>query len=636
MKSHHLCSFILALLFASVPGSAQNDSSRIYHGGNWGLLVDVPLNPDYPDAIQPGVLQFACFEKEEDLRSYFVAQGLPFERLLVRDLEEIRCHVLYRPSRPGFRADPDDYPIAELYANVDMLNFITRRDEAVGYALDIIKAVAAQVSRPLVFRIGFPQPFEKEIYETARRRHFPGSRHRVQLEASSGEHGNPWVQDYMKAGRVGSQRVILVTRNLYEGQGSNGPLFRPLLDGLNQPPFVRSHLSWEGGDLQFVFHPKKPGWLLLLLGETAKAYWGAELTLAEFAYVMKLEFGADEVVELGQLTPHVDYFVSLLPADGIALVSEPRTGDLSLAREALELLTNKLGAPAYPELEKIEALLASPRPQSAEFLQALQEAVAAARRAQKDWFIPPDPELLRRLNEYFDRYCQQGSCLENGEFSLRAQRELLEMDPRLLAEWTAAAMEDRTTQPFISSCLAILESQFFPLPEARVRRMQRKAAELEELGFRVIRIPLLGNDPANLVAWSGISYANNLPVDRQLFIPTFGLPKWEKAFLEELGRQLPEGYEVIPVYARHMLLHNGGLHCTFGIVREPPREGQVEQPALSRAKPPRSATHGPGRFPRVLSSGTIGSREAVLEAQLEVEGIAGNEVGIPYRQLFPG
>jgi agmatine/peptidylarginine deiminase len=58
-------------------------------------------------------------------------------------------------------------------------------------------------------------------------------------------------------------------------------------------------------------------------------------------------------------------------------------------------------------------------------------------------------------------------------------------------------------------------------------------------------------------------------VDRQVFVPRFGLGEPEDRILRELGAQLPDGYVVVPVLAERVLIRNGGLHCLVGLVREP-------------------------------------------------------------------
>jgi agmatine/peptidylarginine deiminase len=63
---------------------------------------------------------------------------------------------------------------------------------------------------------------------------------------------------------------------------------------------------------------------------------------------------------------------------------------------------------------------------------------------------------------------------------------------------------------------------------------------------------------------------NLLLVDKTLFVPTFGLGKAEDDIVAKLAKQLPEGYTLHPVYSRHALMYNGGVHCSFGIFRSAP------------------------------------------------------------------
>jgi agmatine/peptidylarginine deiminase len=114
--------------------------------------------------------------------------------------------------------------------------------------------------------------------------------------------------------------------------------------------------------------------------------------------------------------------------------------------------------------------------------------------------------------------------------------------------------------------LSVVESQLARRPPG-LDRIDSAARTLEEMGFRVVRVPRFGGDRSLKVPWSGISYVNSLLVDRTLFVPRFGLGDAEETILEELDAALPPQYEVVPVYARHMLLFNGGVHCAVAIVR---------------------------------------------------------------------
>jgi agmatine/peptidylarginine deiminase len=116
--------------------------------------------------------------------------------------------------------------------------------------------------------------------------------------------------------------------------------------------------------------------------------------------------------------------------------------------------------------------------------------------------------------------------------------------------------------------LSVVESQLARKPLPTQQRIDAAVRTLEEMGFRVVRVPRLGGDRSLKVPWSGISYANSLLVDRTLFVPRFGLGDFETRMFDELDAALPPEYEVVPVYARHMMLYNGGVHCSVAIVRE--------------------------------------------------------------------
>jgi agmatine/peptidylarginine deiminase len=98
-----------------------------------------------------------------------------------------------------------------------------------------------------------------------------------------------------------------------------------------------------------------------------------------------------------------------------------------------------------------------------------------------------------------------------------------------------------------------------------LKLLAAKERELQQLGFRVIRVPHLFADAGD---WPGVSYINHLRVGRTLFVPALGLPQVEDRIFAGLRRKLGASYEVIPIPARSGLLNNGGVHCVFGIVPE--------------------------------------------------------------------
>jgi hypothetical protein len=528
---------------------------------------EISPDPQFADSVEPGALQLVCFERRDALAAFFAGRGLPFEPTLVRRMKRLHCHIYYEPSQPGFRADPDDLPVSELYADVDALRFLAGETTPFGDNLEIVEDVAAMLPERVTLHVGVETGHDQEAYHAATRARFPEARNRIRLRDSGARWGNPWVQDYLKSGRQAGARRILVTRDLYQGRQDDAVVFRPLLEKFDGPEFVRSRLAWEGGDLQFVRDPRDPARQILFHGDAAKRYWGTNLTPAEYAYVLKVEFGADLAVDLSELAAHVDYVVSFLPADHIVLVSLPRTGDFELAREAAAILANHFGATAPPEIVALKLLLDDPDMVSR---RRLEEAVHKARERQGEWHPPMDVALAERLRDWLVQNCQESDCFEDGDLTLDVQNRFLRTDPALLRDWTSVAMTLRSSQALISASLAIIESQIHDPSQDLLRRMNRKVKEVEALGFRTIRLPWIIRDSAK---WAGVSYTNNLLVDEILFVPTFGLGRWERQLVADLQEKLPAHYRVVPIYAQHMILHNGGIHCAFAIVRHPEPPG---------------------------------------------------------------
>jgi hypothetical protein len=176
-RSFQLFAFIF--IFCRLTGAASN-FPRIGPQGS-GILIEIEPAADYPDAIAKNSLSLACFDTVRELRSFFESRNLPFEQGLVRKEQGRKCHIFYEPTVVGFRASPDDEPVEELYANVDLLKFISKNAKSYGYTTDIIKTVMANVSRPLVFHLGISLEHSLEVYDSAIRFHFPQSVHRIHL-----------------------------------------------------------------------------------------------------------------------------------------------------------------------------------------------------------------------------------------------------------------------------------------------------------------------------------------------------------------------------------------------------------------------------------------------------------------------
>ena len=485
-----------------------------------------------------------------------------------------------RPFADSGRA-PENLQTSELFFDLETLNFLTLRTERFGDALDITKTILAKISRPLDVNIGVAFTQDQALYGRALAFHFPKTPHHIRLRNYAVESGNPWVQDYLKAGRVGNSEKILVTRRLFEGRSADGELFRPMLDLLTEDRFVRSKLSWEGGDLQFVEDPKDASSNILFYGDSARAYWGESLTVPEYEYVLKLEFGADRAVDLSKLVPHVDYFAAFLAREHIALVSQPLTENFAAARAALDILIDHYHPLVPVELQELDRLFSDRKHAFEDELGAVRKMLARAKKDVPEWPLIEDGILSSQLGQYLTKNCATTpeDCLAGSGLS-----RLLQADLPLAQRWVEDGLRSRTDERLIPRLLSVIESQ---LPGFRVETQHDIDAavdEIEKIGFRVIRIPRLGGDRSLAVPWSGISYANAVLVDNQLFVPEFGLGKFEEEVFASLQEKLPSRYTVVPVYARHMMLFNGGTHCVLAIVRSAP-SGAGLRPARTSTNP---------------------------------------------------
>jgi agmatine/peptidylarginine deiminase len=144
---------------------------------------------------------------------------------------------------------------------------------------------------------------------------------------------------------------------------------------------------------------------------------------------------------------------------------------------------------------------------------------------------------------------------------------MLEADPATFEAWVHATQSARDEPAVIAAHLDLVEGQVDPVPEELRRLTEERIGQLEAMGFRAVRVPAFGVGSSRPRGWPGISYANALVVDEQVFVPRFGLGEVEDRVFRELGAQLPGGYSVVPIDARQVLIRNGGLHCLAGLVR---------------------------------------------------------------------
>ncbi len=276
--------------------------------------------------------------------------------------------------------------------------------------------------------------------------------------------------------------------------------------------------------------------------------------------MLALEFGADRAIDLGGLAPHVDYFVSLVPRAGLALVGVPRLGRSRRRAGG----GRRARSHASPDRSRAPSSSCGtscrlPRADPVRALQTLERA----RRLQAEWQLGVDPTLPGRMRSLVARVCPGGEdCL-----SVPNQLRLLEADPATFEDWVHATQEARFEARVTAAHLDLVESQLVPVPEPIRRLALEKIGELEALGFRVVRVPAFRVDLVAARGWPGISYVNALVVDQQVFVPRFGLGEVEERLFREAGAQLPTGYSIVPIDAQQVLIRNGGLHCLAGLVR---------------------------------------------------------------------
>ncbi|UCF36491.1 MAG: agmatine deiminase family protein [Acidobacteriota bacterium] len=526
-------------------------------------LIPIELEDAFSDVIAPNSLQLACARRVGQLEEFFANAQLPFSRELIRsNTNSGDCHIYYEPTVKGFRADPDNLPVSELFVDIDTTSFLAKRDQVLGDTLDVVKEIARSVPRPIRIQLGINQHNDRHWIDSALAYHFPDTIHDISTRNSKSDVSIPWAQDYLKSGLAGTERRLLVTRRLIENNIDQAPSFEPMLSSFSEAQFVRSKLSWEGGDLQFVRSPLDSSRTILFYGSSAKSYWGTALSDEEYRYVLQLEFGSDEAIDFTDLVSHVDYFVSFLPEDNIALVSKPELGNLDLAKDSLRLLKQRFPVSHGWEHLDFEALRKMTsqefRKQKYDLRDKLKEA------AEASWPILPEAGLLEEMEAYIQQECpnRPEDCMDHEGRSL-----MLEKDIELLERWISAGLKATAEQKLPGRLLSIVETQLPNFKPMNLKAIDKKVDILRDLGFRVIFVPRIAGDPNLTTAWAGISYTNSLLIDKMLFIPRFGLGSAEDEMFERVQAQLPDGYQLIPVYARRTLLFNGGIHCLFGIVR---------------------------------------------------------------------
>ncbi|MBL8221092.1 MAG: hypothetical protein JNL62_17795, partial [Bryobacterales bacterium] len=525
-------------------------------------LIPVPVGEAFPGSVEDGALQWACAKDLHGLRNFFGEARAPFESALVRQREEGQCHIHYRPTLEGFSAAQENAPVSELFLSIDGLAFLAQREGRIGDSLDVVRTLLTRFETPLRVTLAISGDESNRHFQSAAKKFFDQSIHPIRYMSIPQANGDPWVQDFLKAGHVGSEEKILVTRAAYEGQEALGAGLRPLLDSFAGPRFVRSRLSFEGGDLIIARDPREPQKRILFHGTSAKPYWGEALTMDEFAYVLRREFGTEKSIYLGDITPHADYTISILGDRPVALVAQPVCGERELALGAVDVLMETYGE-SIPELIRIQELLTNNGEIGELRSDKLLQAIERAKSASVEWKAPVDAAVRARIEGHVRENCPQRpmACIEGTSLA-----HLLDTQRGLLLDWVEAGAQLRTGQVMASRMLGAMEHQAQGCGAAD--GLQEVREKLKAVGFAVIPVPWIEPGKATSKHWPGVSYVNAALVGGQLFLPSLGLGRIEEEWLQELQRQLPKGIEASYVPARFSLMQNGGIHCLIAFGRE--------------------------------------------------------------------
>jgi hypothetical protein len=544
-------------LVSPINAQALSDSVSFY---------SVKPDPDFADAVEKGAIQSVCAESKSELHQFFDWVRTPLEEKLIFNLNGKHCHIWYEPSLPGFRALPENQPISGLYFDLHTVSVMANRNLKVGDTLDIVKSILASINVDLPVSIGIAY-MDSQGYEWAKKGvsfHFPNRP--VSLRNNGNFRSTIWAQDYVKSGSFGKQPTLIIPRNLYEGQAKYQSENSSLLNSVPVEQSFRSKLSWEGGDLILVDHPTEQGSRILFYGWASRLYWGRNLTQPEYEYVLKREFGADLAIDISDPVSHIDYLVTFVPKHNLVLVATPVRGDRNLAFDALRMIREVLGPSEEETINEVSLILEQffEQPSSdlerklVNLIQQFQKKLTAISKKK-----PSSPLNLPSL-ESEDCLESFTKCLNDPPFNT-----FLEKKFSTVTDWVTRNIEFELQQRLPQVLIEIVESQIRSDRRLQSQRSIQVTETLAKLGFKVLSIPRIGGDPEAQTLWPGISYANSLLVEDQLFVPTFGLGPSEQSQIENLSQQLTGLVTVIPVYSRYNLVFNGGIHCVTGIIRSP-------------------------------------------------------------------
>lgn len=550
------------------------------------LWVKIAAEPtsrpkEYVDTAEDGALKLACFSSESELEKFFLKQEAPFQKRLVRRVSEKFCHIYYEPTLPGFKASSESGKVTGLVFNFQSLPFLIRSDRNHGDAIAIARAVLRKIPRSLDVVISIPKDYTEDLYKQSLEFHFGSTKHNFELQesglrpntAESLLAGGSWPQDYLKPGHANGERKTLVARKFYEnGEG--------VQDSFKDSQFVRSKLSFQGGDLFIVDHPKT-GQRILLHGNAARDLWGKNLSSDEAGYILMREFGADNAIDFSGVTAHLDYLVSFIPQHRIAILSIPQAGNRRVACSALKSLLDYIGHSAHAPIEtrRLNEMLCS-------------RGLTLDDTKVKDQLAKQKAELEANNDVWKGEHSERNSAslkeLTERKVAEAANSILKELSPQRLESFTQDLFSKKSLEAMIrsrdkfaleyvdtgllynqihnrlfDSYQAILEGQFEPGEEKNVATVQTYKQRLIEMGYQIVEVPLISQGK-----WSGLSLTNSLLIDDQLFVPVYGLDV-ETDHIAALQEKIKHtGIKVVGVPATRSIESNGGVHCQVAIIRD--------------------------------------------------------------------
>lgn len=522
----------------------------------------VKISDKFPTAAVPGALQYACDTDAANLEKFFIAQSVPFNRELIQKRKGLWCHIYYRATIPGFRAHAESDPITQMVFGVESRSFLAGRTRALGDSLDVAKSIAQASPSSICVMVTARTELSEGWNRRAIRQHFPERLCQVTALSHQGVRDNVWAQDYVLSGEVDGRNVALLPWMAFENQPENGQQLAPVLDALESSSWTRSKLSWEGGDLLVARHPRNPQKSILFYGDAAKPYWANSLSDKEYAHVLKVELGADEAIPAGGIATHIDYVLNFLPDGQTVLLAKPLHRDIALGRSALQLLM--AAYPGVPLLREINEHYARVRDNNVDEHENVIALLDQAAKEVVGWPRMVDLETSQDAESYARQHCRGNpqECLTGQNFE-----RLLLNEPKLAVAWIQA-MGDMRLQELASKALIGIAASQLATPDGIVeRRLNKLRNRLQNEGFRVIDAPHVDGMPGTSVSWAGISYTNFIAIENQIFMPVFGLGQAESQLLMRLQAQLPQSFRIVPVYARHILASNGGVHCVTGVLR---------------------------------------------------------------------